>query len=337
MSARRTAKHVPIGATHEARAFWITRPGRGEIRREEPPRPTDGRLIIRASHGAISRGTELLVYRGMVPTRLAQRMRCPFQQGDFPGPVKYGYSTVGTVIAGSEDLVGKAVFCLHPHQDVFAIPSSAARILPPRLPPPRAVLAANMETALNSIWDARVRRGDQVCVIGAGVVGLLTGYLARRVRGATVDIVDVDPDKAGPAGALGLTFSTTPAANRSYPVIFHASGAPDGLRAALEIAEFEGRIIEMSWYGTRPVSLPLGEDFHDRRLTIQASQVGSVSPSRRRRWSHARRLDRALELLRDPCLDALITGESRFTDLPQTMAALAGGRLAALCHRIVYS
>ena len=336
MSPASIAKAATVAPARAARAFWVIRPGRGEILSEARPLATGGQVIVRAAFGAISRGTEMLVYRGMVPDRLAKRMRCPFQQGDFPGPVKYGYSTVGTVVDGPSDLSGRSVFCLHPHQDLFAIPAAAARVLPPRLPPARAVLAANMETALNALWDARVRRGDQVCVIGAGPVGLLTGYLARRLGGGRVDILDTDPTKAAPARALGLGFSTTPMAGRAYPLIFHASGAPDGLCTALEIADFEGRIIELSWYGTRPVSLPLGEDFHDRRLTIQSSQVGSVAPSRRRGWSHARRLDRALALLRDPCLDALISGESRFADLPRTMAALADGTLGALCHRIVY-
>ena len=320
----------------DARAFWVVEPGRGEIR-PEPLAPIDeGTLLVRASHGAISKGTETLVFRGMVPPKMVERMRCPFQTGDFPGPVKYGYSTVGEVIEGPDDWVGRSVFCLYPHQDLFAIPISAARRLPARLPPARAVLAANMETALNALWDARIRRGDQVCVIGAGVVGLLCAYLAKRLAGADVEILDIDPAKAETARALGPTFLSEPSDDAAYPLIIHASGSPDGLRTALQIAGFEGRVIELSWYGSQRVNLPLGEDCHDRRLTLQSSQVGHVAASRRRNWSHARRLDRALELLCDKRLDALVWGESRFEDLPRTMPALADGRLAALCHRIVY-
>lgn len=333
-TARKRPRQTDLPST--ARAFWVTAPGHAEIRSEPIGAQTEDSLLVRATHGAIGKGTETLVFRGGVPPGMRARMRCPFQAGDFPGPVKYGYSTVGAVIAGPEDWVGRSVFCLYPHQDFFAIPLSAARPLPDGVPPARAVLAANMETALNALWDARIRRGDQVCVIGGGVVGMLTAYLARRIGRARVDLLDIDPGKAAVARALGATFLEQPPALAAYPVVIHASGAPEGLVTALTIAGFEGRIIELSWYGDQPVTLPLGEDFHDRRLTIQSSQVGNVAASRRRGWSHARRLDKALELLRDPRLDALITGESGFEDLPRTMAMLADGQLSALCHRIVY-
>ena len=319
-----------------ARAFWVTAPGHAEIRSEPINPPTDDGLLVRANYGAISKGTETLVYRGGVPARMRDRMRCPFQVGDFPGPVKYGYSTVGTVVGGRDDWLGRSVFCLTPHQDFFTIPLTAARPVPKGVPPARAVLAANMETALNALWDARVRRGDQVCVIGGGVVGMLTAYLAGRIGGARVDLLDIDQGRADLARKLGATFLGEPPTSANYPIVIHASGSPAGLAVALRITGFEGRIIELSWYGDQPVTLPLGEDFHDRRLTIQSSQVGSVATSRRRGWTHGRRLDKALALLRDPDLDALISGESAFEDLPQTMAMLADGQLSALCHRIIY-
>jgi NADPH:quinone reductase-like Zn-dependent oxidoreductase len=336
MNARAQGQPGQSRVPAAARAFWVTAPGHAEIRTEAIAAPSADALLVRSTHGAISKGTETLVYRGGVPPRTADRMRCPFQVGEFPGPVKYGYSTVGTVIDGSEDWIGRSVFCLHPHQDFFTIPVAAARPLPIGVPPARAVLAANMETALNALWDARIRRGDQVCVIGGGVVGMLAAYLARRIGGARVDLIDIDPRKSEAAKDLGATFLGKPSAQAAYPVVIHASGSPGGLVIALEIAGFEGRIIELSWYGRQPVTLPLGEDFHDRRLTLQSSQVGAIAPSRRGGWTHARRLDRALELLRDPCLDVLISGESRFDDLPRTLAALAEGELSALCHRIIY-
>ncbi len=319
-----------------ARAFWIARPGAGEIRPMPRPSAGPGEVLVRATRGAISKGTETLVFRGEVPPGVAARMRCPFQEGAFPAPVKYGYATVGTAVEGPAERLGQAVFCLHPHQDLFAVPAGAARPLPAGVPPGRAVLAAAMETALNALWDARPRRGSRVCAIGAGAIGLSVAYLARRLAGARVEVFDIDPAREAPARALGLGFALRPPEGAEWPLVLHASGAPEGLRTALRAAAFEGRVLELSWYGTRPVTLPLGEDFHDRRLTIQSSQVATVAPSRRARWSHARRLDRALALLRDPRLDALIDGESRFEDLPETMAALAAGRLPALCHRVVY-
>ena len=314
------------------RAFWVMRPGRGEIRSQPMPPVTPGDVVVRSRYGGVSRGTETLVFRGEVPASLARRMRCPFQEGEFPGPVKYGYATVGTVISGPGR--GREVFALHPHQDLMVLPEAAARPLPRGVPPARAVLAPAMETALNALWDARPGRGQPVCVVGAGVIGLLVGYLARRLAGARVEVVDVKPARGEAAGRLGLGFA--PAPRHGCPLLFHASGTPDGLRSCLAAAGFEARIVELSWYGTRPVTLPLGEDFHDRRLSILSSQVGTVAPRYRTRWSRERRLDRALELLRDQRLDALIDSEGAFDDLPADMAGLSAGTRTALCHRVVY-
>lgn len=319
-----------------ATAFWVTRPGHGELRAETPVRSQDGEVLVEALYSGISRGTETLVYTGRVPESQRATMRCPLQAGEFPGPVKYGYCSVGHVLAGPSELVGRPVFCLHPHQDRYVVPAAWVTPLPDGLPPGRAVLTANMETALNGVWDAAVRPGDRVAVIGLGVVGLLAARLAASIPGTEVVAVDIDPGKQAVAEALGLRFATAAPAGADFDVVLHASGHPDGLVAALGAAGFEATVVELSWYGSTPAALPLGEAFHSRRLTIRSSQVGSVATAQRGRWSHARRMAKALELLRDPALDALVDGESRFADLPETMAALAEGRLAALCHRVRY-
>lgn len=318
-----------------ATSFWITRPGHGELRSEDLGRSQPGEVLVETLYSGISRGTETLVFGGHVPASQRAAMRCPFQAGDFPGPVKYGYCSVGQVADGPPDLAGRKVFCLHPHQDRFRVPAAAVTPLPDGLPPPRAVLAANMETALNGIWDADVRPGDRVCVIGLGVVGLLAAWLAAGIPGSAVLAVDLDPAKQAPAEALGLAFATAPVGD-GFDVVIHASGNPDGLVAALGAAGFEATVLELSWYGSRPAALPLGEAFHSKRLAIRSSQVGTVAAAQRPRWSHGRRMAKALELLLEPALDALVDGESRFAELPATMAALADGRLAALCHRVRY-
>lgn len=317
-----------------ATAFWTTRPGHAELRPVTLPALTHDDVLVETLFTGISRGTETLVFAGRVPASQRAVMRCPFQDGEFPGPVKYGYCSVGRVAEGPRDLVGRAVFCLHPHQDRYVVPAAAVTPLPEALPPERAVLAANMETALNGVWDAAVRPGDRVGVVGLGAVGLLAARLASRIPGTEVVALDIDPGKRKPAEALGLGFAGTPPAGAGFDVVLHASGHPDGLVTALAIAGFEATVVELSWYGSTPVALPLGEAFHSRRLAIRSSQVGSVAAAQRPRWSHARRMAKALELLCDPALDALIDGESRFADLPATMAALAEGRLAALCHRV---
>lgn len=319
-----------MGAT----AYWVTRPGQAELRTEALPDRGAAEVRVETLFTGISRGTETLVFAGRVPASQHAAMRCPFQAGAFPGPVKYGYCSVGRIAEGPDELLGRAVFCLHPHQDRYVVPADAVSPLPDDLPPARAVLAANMETALNGVWDAAIRPGDRVCVIGLGVVGLLAGWLASRIPGTEVLAVDTDPAKRVPAEALGLAFAASPPPGSEFDGVLHASGHPDGLVTALGVAGFESTIVDLSWYGTRPVAIPLGEAFHSRRLTIRSSQVGSVATAQRGRWSYARRMAKALDLLLDPALDILIDGESRFADLPATMAALADGRLSASCHRV---
>jgi threonine dehydrogenase-like Zn-dependent dehydrogenase len=322
--------------TTAARQFWIRSPGRGEIVTADLAPLQADEVLVRARYSGISRGTETLVFRGEVPESQYQVMRAPFQEGDFPGPVKYGYSSVGEVLEGSGDLVGRSVFCLFPHQDVYVVPAGAAVPLPDGLPEGRAVLAANMETALNATWDAQPNAGDRVVVIGAGVVGLLTAYLLQAEPGTVVSVHDIDAGRAPVAQALGLDFTTASPAGADADLVVHASGSEEGLRTALATAGREGTILEMSWFGSRSVSLPLGEAFHSRRLTLKSSQVGQIPPHMRDHWSHRRRLERALELLRDDRLDALITGESDFGELPDLLARLSRDASGVFCHRIRY-
>lgn len=302
--------------------------------------PEADEVLVRALYSGISRGTESLVFRGEVPASQRQPMRAPFQEGDFPGPVKYGYSSVGEVLEASagpgQGLVGRRVFCLYPHQDLYTVPAAAVTPLPQGVPPERAVLAANLETAVNALWDARPSAGDRVVVIGAGVVGLLVGWLCRQIPGARVTAVDPDATRARVAEALGVDFAPAAPAGADADLVIHTSGTAGGLAAALGAAGVEGTVIELSWYGSRTVSAALGEAFHSRRLVLKSSQVGRIPPERAPRWTHARRLALALELLRDPRLDVLITGESDFDALPDVMPRLARDGTGVLCHRIRY-
>ncbi len=333
-----------------ATACWTLPPGRAELRSERLPPLPAGHVRVRSLHSAISRGTEGLVLRGEVPASEFERMRAPFQQGEFPGPVKYGYVNVGRVEAGPVALLGQAVFCLHPHQTLYQVPAEAVLPLPPGLPAHRAVLAALMETALNALWDAPPRLGDRITVVGGGTLGLLVAWLAARVPGCTVQVVDTLSERAEVARALGTHFALPEAATPGADLVVHASATAAGLATALRLAGFEATVLELSWYGSRPVPVPLGEAFHSQRLVLKSSQVGSVAPARRARWSHRQRLALALQLLDAPVLERLVTHRSPFAELPQVLAALgrpaadaatdcatdgAAGS-AALCHCIDY-
>jgi hypothetical protein len=322
----------------EARAFWIVAPGRGEIRSAEPPLlRSEDHVIVRTEYSGISRGTEALVFLGRVPAGEYQRMRAPFQDGDFPAPVKYGYSSVGVIDAGPSHLRGRRVFVLYPHQTRYAVPIAAAHMLPDNVPSSRAVLAANLETAINGLWDAQPRLGDRIAVIGAGTIGCLVAWLAARIPGCEVELDDINPGRALIASALGVRFRSPSTASRDADIVIHTSGSPSGLAAALDIAGPEAVIVEMSWYGDQIVPLSLGESFHSRRLTLKSSQVGRVPPAQSARWDPRRRMALAISLLADPALDVLITGESAFDDLPAVLARLAAAPGDSLCHRIRYA
>lgn len=320
----------------EVRAFWVTAPGRGEIRTEALAIPTEDEVVVRTVYSGVSRGTEALVFGGHVPETEWQRMRAPFQVGNFPAPIKYGYASVGVVEHGPPELLGRPVFALYPHQTRYVVPAHAVHVLPDAVPPARAVLAANMETALNGLWDARPHVGDRVAVIGAGTVGCLTAWLASRIAGCRVELVDINPRRAEIAAGLGIRFANGESATRDADVVFHASGSPEGLQQSLDVAGFEATVTELSWFADKHVSLSLGGAFHARRLSVASSQVGTIPSAQRARWNTTRRMQLALSLLADPLLDLLISGESSFESLPSVMATLTTAPGDTLCHRISY-
>jgi len=321
----------------DARAFWVAAPGRGEIRTEPLAPAATGEVLVRALYSGISRGTESLVFRGRVPPSEFERMRAPFQDGRFPAPVKYGYASVGEVEEGPPDLKGRFVFTLYPHQTRYVVPSTAVNVLPVGTPPSRAVLAANLETAINGVWDARPLVGDRVSIVGAGAVGCMIAWLVARIPGCEVELVDTNPAKAAVARALGVRFAVPERATGEADVVFHTSGNPPGLALALQVAAFEATVAELSWYGDQDVPLGLGRAFHARRLTITSSQVGNVAATQRARWDTRRRMQLALRLLESPVLDAVITGESDFEELPAVMERLSTSPGDTLCHRVKYS
>jgi threonine dehydrogenase-like Zn-dependent dehydrogenase len=320
----------------DARAFWLSAPGRGEIRAVSLPEPGPDDVVVRTLRSGVSRGTETLVFRGAVPPDQYAVMRAPFQEGDFPGPVKYGYLNVGVVEEGPAPLRGRTVFCLYPHQTIYVVPAGAVAVVPGDVPPARAVLTGTVETAVNALWDAAPLIGDRVTVVGAGMVGCCVARLLCRFPGVEITLVDVDRGRAGVAAALGVEFALPADAAGGRDLVVHASATSAGLQRSLDLLAPEGTVIDLSWYGDSEVRLSLGGAFHSGRLGIRASQVGAVSPARRGRRTPADRLALALELLRDPAFDALITGQSSFADLPDVMARLAGGSLPALCHTITY-
>ncbi len=320
-----------------AQALWYLDAGRAELRAEELLPPAPGIVRVRALHGALSRGTEALVFDGRVPPSEFERMRAPFMGGAFPFPVKYGYSVVGRVETGPAELRDRLVFALHPHQDRFDIPAGAAVPLPEDLPPARAILAANMETALNAVWDAEPKPGERIAIVGAGAVGLLVGFLCRRlIADADVTLIDINPARAAIARALNLRFAAPDEAPAECDLVVHTSASAAGLATALNLARDEAIVLELSWFGAGDVAVSLGGAFHSRRLRLVSSQVGKVAPSHRANWTHRARLEAALAYTADPRLDALIAPAVPFNDLPARLPQILAPGSGVLCQRIDY-
>ena len=325
--------HDRAGRT--ARALWFPAARSSALQTEELGPIDEGSALVRTLFSGISRGTESLVFNGLVPEGERERMRGPHMAGDFPFPVKYGYALVGRVEDGPDKLAGKTVFCLHPHQSATIVSEDMITPLPEGVPAERAILAANMETALNIVWDAEIMPGDRVAVFGAGVVGALTAFLATAIIGTEVVLVDRNPARRALAVKLGVTFAESGALDGEFDVLINASAAGEALAEALDHAGFEARIVEASWYGDRQLTLPLGGAFHSQRLSIVASQVGALPPARRARWTFARRMAKAIALLEDDRLDALISGETAFEDIAVAYPDIIDDP-ETLCHRIRY-
>jgi threonine dehydrogenase-like Zn-dependent dehydrogenase len=327
---------VPAGGSDVAEALWYVAPQCAEIRSERLPILRPGWVRVRTRFSGVSRGTEAIVFAGRVPESEYQRMRAPFMGGTFPYPVKYGYAAVGQVESGPEKLVGRTIFALHPHQTFFDVPAEAAILVPADIPAHRAVLAANMETALNAVWDAGMPLG-RVAVVGAGVVGTLTGFLLRQIAKADVTLIDINADRAVVAAALGLDFSTPDSAPPNCDLVVHASASEAGLTTALDLAADEATVLELSWYGSQGIRVPLGGAFHSRRLKLVSSQVGKVAPSHRATRTPRQRLETALALLADARLDALFAPALRFAELPGRLGPILAPGSGVLCQLVEYS
>ncbi|MDZ5076180.1 zinc-binding alcohol dehydrogenase [Nesterenkonia sp. HG001] len=309
-----------------SRQFWTVGPGRGELRQASPPRPADGEVLVETIVSGISRGTESMVHRGDVPPETAELMRAPHQLGELPHPVSHGYLNVGVVRdgqgEGAAELVGRTVFSLAGHREHVAVPAEDCHPLPPGCPPERALLAGAAETGLNALWEAGVSLGDRVTVIGGGMIGLATALLADRMPLERLEVVEVDAARRQLIDSLGLHALPPGRASTDRDVVLHSSATGAGLAEALRVAGDDTVIVEQSWYGQHHPDVPLGADFHARRLRIVASQVGEVAQPRRLRRTRRQRLQLALSLL-DERFDALLTGRSPLEDLPEVMDALA--------------
>ena len=320
---------------HEAQAYWVTESGHGELRPEAIPTPGPQEALVRTLYSGVSRGTERVVHEGRVPERVADLMHAPHQEGDFPGPVKYGYLSVGVVEQGPDAWIGKTVFSLHPHQDFYVVPTNQLTAIPEDVPARRAVLTGIVEVAINALWEAGPRLGDRVAVVGGGLVGGVLATILRKYPLGRLQLVDADAEKRNLAEKLNINFALPDEAENDCDIVFHCSASNEGLKLSLQLAGDDSDVIELSWFADKEVTLPLGEDFHARRLTIRSSQVGAVALPRRHRRTNAQRLELAAAILKDPVFDTFLSSECQFQNLPTSLVKLFE-RPGGFCHVVAY-
>ena len=320
---------------HEAQAYWVTESGHGELRPEAIPTPGPQEALVRTLYSGVSRGTERVVHEGRVPERVADLMHAPHQEGDFPGPVKYGYLSVGVVEQGPDTWIGKTVFSLHPHQDFYVVPTNHLTAIPEDVPARRAVLTGIVEVAINALWEAGPRLGDRVAVVGGGLVGGVLATILRKYPLGRLQLVDADAEKRNLAEKLNINFALPDEAENDCDVVFHCSASNEGLKLSLQLAGDDSDVIELSWFADKEVTLPLGEDFHARRLTIRSSQVGAVALPRRHRRTNAQRLQLAAATLKDPVFDTFLSSECQFQNLPTSLVQLFE-KPGGFCHVVAY-
>jgi 2-desacetyl-2-hydroxyethyl bacteriochlorophyllide A dehydrogenase len=320
---------APAANEITARAVWFVAPYQVEIREAPPAALRPGELLVRTEFSGISAGTELLAYRGQLDPRVPRDETLTVLGGTFAYPFTYGYSVVGTVEASRCDVgEGARVFAFAPHQDRLVV--SGADVVPIAGADARAAtLFPLVETALQVTLDAGVRYGEVVVVLGLGPVGILTSMLLAR-SGATVVASDPKPWRRQLAQRCGIAAiepealseaASTVTGNRGVDVLVEASGNPAALAGSLDVLAHEGVAVVASWYGSKPVTLPLGAAFHRRRLEIRSSQVSTVG-GRARRWDRRRRRDAARGLLDALPLSALASHSFPFERAADAYATL---------------
>ena len=316
----------------KARALWHTSASQSQIKEVELS--ANPACVVKSLYSLISTGTERLVSRGQVPHALYASMKVPYMEGEFSFPVKYGYSLVGEVQEGPEEILGKKVHLLHPHQDYCRVQASELTVLPGEVPPLRATLASNLETALNSIWDSGVSVGDRVLVVGFGIIGSLTARLLQSIAGVEVWVYDLDAQRSELASASG--FHIVDRMLYDFDIAFHCSSSSKGLQSCIDHIGFEGKVMEMSWYGEQAVELQLGGSFHQQRKQIISSQVSSIPSNHRARWDFNRRKAVVMELLKNPAYDQHLGEQVPFDKVPALFGNIRKGSLSALSWVIAY-
>lgn len=301
-----------------AESFWIRKKNNSFIKKHSISIPQNNEVLVKTIYSGISYGTEKIVYSGNVPKSQRSLMRCPYQEGEFGSNVKYGYMNVGKVMNGPSKLVNRYVYTLYPHQTQYVLPLEELTFIPKLIPIKRCLLTANMETAINAMWDTLPTCGDKILIIGAGIVGFLMAYILMTIIGIEILLIDTDKEKSKIAKIFGIKFSCSIPKSYNANIIYECSGNPSVIDILSSHVNDETVICIMSWYGNSVSNINFGNEFFSKRTKILFSQVAKVSHNRDKYWNNKKRKDLAISLLNDDKLDNLIEKDMiSFHDLPE--------------------
>jgi len=320
----------------KVRSLWHLSDSQSVIKENTAQNPSPSFLKIQSHFSLISTGTERLVACGEVPGSVHDDMKVPYMEGAFPFPIKYGYSLVGKVITEGHSMTGKLVHAMHPHQDFCLINESDLFEIHSNIPAQRATLASNLETALTAVWDAQVNIGDRVLIVGFGLIGSLIARLLSFIPAIYFQIIEIDKERIQHAEKLGFPVSAILRKHSKFDIAFHTSATAEGLQTCIDGVGLEGKIIELSWYGKKPVKINMGGSFHSQRKQIISSQVGKLPSKYNARWDMKRRKKVVFELLENALFDQQITHFIKFVDTPTFFADLRAGKAKGLAYCIEY-
>lgn len=296
----------------------------------------DDEVLLRTLTSGISLGTEKKVAEGQVPANISEMMHVPYMTGDFGFPLGYGYSLVGQVIEGGNEWLGLRVHLMHPHQDVCIVKKSDLMKVPGDISDAKATLISNMETALNGYWDGEIKPKDRILIIGFGQIGaLLSGILKIKVSNP-IQIFEKDQKRREIAESMGLE-TVDEISQASYDIVYNTAGNAQAIEASFKALKFEGRLIELSWYGDKKVSINLGSDFHIKRLKMISSQVSHLPKRMMRNWNFEKRKKAVIELLQNPWYDQFPIQAIPFNESPQFFDQLRNNKTPELAYYLKYS